>query len=401
MIVAFSLPAMGHTKPMMPLLKGLIARSERVVCFGHRKFEAIIRASGATFEPYPDVPYDIDRPDFNLVRMAADLIRASETIVPALQPRIKALAPRLILQDFMALWASRIGSALGIPRIQTVPTIVFNREAERQMRQEDGVFKLVSDVVRGAPTLARELVRSRFAVTVREAFGLERCWCRLRPPIAEIVFSLEEFQAGSPHGDVARHYIGPSYDDPRDYEPTGMHGYALITFGTLSNNDTGRFEAALRGSFLAGRSAVVVCGGSKVDIRRLEEVGRSLQRSHPGLTSHIIESVPALERWICGAAVVVHHAGTSTTWETVRYRKPALFIPTIADQKVFASLLAAHGYGIRLPRGCEHDAQAIARGINEAMSLDDRWDAIERRLRLAGGAAFGAEIVLAAMESGR
>ena len=112
MIVAFTLPAMAHVKPMMPLLSGLVDRRHEVVCYGHRKFEDTIRASGATFAPYPDIAYDVEAPDFNLVRMAADLIDAAETIHARLLPEVAAMSPRLILQDFMAPWASRIGTAL-------------------------------------------------------------------------------------------------------------------------------------------------------------------------------------------------------------------------------------------------------------------------------------------------
>ena len=397
MIVAVTTPAMGHVKPMMPLLSGLVDAGQRVVCFGHKSFESTIRATGAEFSPYPDVPYDIEAPDFNLVQMAADLIRASHAIHSVLLPQVAALSPRLILQDFMALWGSRIGTALGVPRIHTIPTIVFNREAERQMRREDGLRKLAGDVVAGAPGLLNAMIRTRFAVSIREAYGLEGSWKALAPPMAELVFSLEEVQVGQPEGDVPRFYIGPTVNEHRRFDPAPFPpGYALITFGTLSNNQTERFEAAIRGAFAAGLSVVAQCG-RKVDAARLRGLAGSLESAYPGQWARVIESVADMETLILGAGVVIHHAGMATTWETARFRKPALFIPTIADQKVLASRLEALGIGVRLPRGRELDAEAIATELKRLRGLACPWDEVEVLLGKAGGAKRGVSLILDAL----
>jgi MGT family glycosyltransferase len=399
MIVAFTTPAMGHTKPMMPLVRGLIDAGQRVVCFGHEAFAPTIRATGAEFKPYPDVAYDIEAPDFNPVQMGADLIRANRTLHPALFPQVAVLSPRLILQDFMALWGSCIGTALDVPRIHTIPTIVLNREAERRMRREDGLGRVTGYVVRGAPALLHAMIRSRFSVSVREAYGLENSWHRLAPPAQELVFSLEDVQVGHPEGDVPRCYIGPTVDprgplDPAPFPP----GYALITFGTLSNNRTERFEAAIRGAFLAGLSVVALCG-RKVDITHLHALAGALEDAYPGQWARVVESVPDLETLIAGAGIVIHHAGMATTWETARFRKPALFIPTIADQKVLASELEALGIGQRLPRGRELDPQAIAMALKRVQALACPWDEVDGLLAKAGGARKGVSLILDALGS--
>jgi MGT family glycosyltransferase len=397
MIVVFTTPAMGHTKPMMPLLSGLVDEGQKVVCFGHEAFEPTIRATGAAFKPYPHFAYNIEAPDFNPVQMGADLIRATRAVHPVLLPQVAALSPRLILQDFMALWGSCIGTALGIPRIHTIPTIVLNREAERQMRREDGLRKLAGDVVRGAPSLLGAMIRTRFAVSVREAYGLAHSWNKLAPPVQELVFSLREVQVGRPEGDVPRCYIGPTVNERRSLDPASFPpGYALITFGTLSNNQTERFEAAIRGAFLAGLSVVALCG-SKVDLAHLRALACALERAHPGQWGRVIESVPDMETLIAGAGIVIHHAGMATTWETARFRKPALFIPTISDQKVLASRLEALGIGLRLPRGRERDASAITRELKKVQALACPWDKVEALLAEAGGAKRGVSLILNAL----
>jgi MGT family glycosyltransferase len=389
---------MGHIKPMMPLLSGLVAQGQQIACFGHKKFEGTIRSTGAGFSPYPDLDYDVDAPDFNLIAMGANLIRASETITSKLLPDVAALSPQLILQDFMALWSSRIGTSLGIPRIHTVPTLVFNAATQRRMRKEDGVVKLARDVVRGAPSLIRAMINSKFAVSVPEAFGVERSWRKLAPPVCELVFCLEELQVGNPQGDIPRHYIGPTINPSRQFGMPTKQGYALITFGTLSNNETQRFEAAIRGALSIGLSVVVQCGG-KVNLLHLESVAKSLEAAHPGQTITILDSVPDMEVLIVGADIVIHHAGMATTWETVRYCKPAVFIPTITDQMVFASQLEHHGFGVRLPRGRELDAAAIASSIQAALARDYPWEKFQMLLAKAGGAPVGVEIILKALEA--
>jgi MGT family glycosyltransferase len=401
MIVVFTMPAMGHVKPMMPILSGLVEAGQRVVCFGHTAFEPMIRATGAAFHAYPDVRYDIEAPDFNQVQMGADLIRAAHIIHPALLPQVAALSPRLILQDFMSLWGSCIGTALRVRRIHTIPTIVINPEAERQMRREDGARKLAGNVLRGAPALLKAMIKTKFAVSVREAYGLQYSWKKLAPPVQELVLSLKEVQVGPLEGDVPRFYIGPTVDECRGLDPAPFpSGYALITFGTLSNTRTERFEAAIRGAFLAGLSVVALCG-RKVDLARLRALAAAHEDAHPGQWARVIERVPDMETLIQGAEVVVHHAGMATTWEAVRFRKPALFIPTISDQKVLASQLEALGIGVRLPSGRELDATAIASALKRVRALACPWERVETLLAEAGGAKRGVSLILDALESDR
>ena len=398
-IVVMTTPAMGHLKPMMPLVAGLVEDGQAIVCFGHRSFEDVIATTGAEFRAYPDVAYDIDAPDFNLVQMGADLIRASQIIYPALLPQIAALSPRLIVQDFMALWASRIGTSLHIPRIHTIPTIVFNREAQRLMRREDGLRKLAGDIVRGVPSLIGAMMKSRFAVSLHEAYGLDGSWRRLAPPIQELVFLVEGLQVGDTKGNVPRAYIGPTRNAHRRFEPAPFEpGYALITFGTLSNNETGRFEAAIEGAFRAGLSVVAQCG-RKVDVGRLDALCRALEDRHPGQWGRIIETVPDMEPLLLGAGVVIHHAGMATTWEAARFRRPALMIPTISDQKVLASQLAAFGIGIRLKAADACNAAAIALALEQVQGLAGPWEELETRLEQAGGAQRGIRIILDALDA--
>lgn len=398
MIVAFTIPAMGHVKPMLPLLSGLTSNGKKVICYGHRKFEQIIRATGADFAPYPDIAYNIDAPDFNLVKMSADLINASQIIYPELLPQVRKLAPELILQDSMALWASRIGSDLCLPRIHTIPTLVFNKTAEREMRREDGLAKLAKDALLGVPALIDAQIKSKFSITMREAFGLEHGWYRLQPPACELVFCIRELQVGRPYGKTPRHYIGPTYLQKEKPPQHRSKNTALISFGTLSNNETERFAAAMQGAFLAGFS-VIAQTGSKVNCKHLQEVAHSLQASNPSQTVQIVETVPDLEDLIAGADIVIHHAGMATTWETVRHRKPALFIPTIADQKVLAGQLEKLGLGIRLPAGKECNATAIASALRTTAKRNYHWQKVETLLAAAGGAATGTKIIVEFLES--
>ena len=392
---------MGHVKPMLPLLEGLAGAGLRVVCYGHGDFEAVIASTGATFAPYPSVDYDIHAPDFNLVRMAADLIDASQVIHPALLDEVRDLHPALIVQDFMALWGSRIGTALAVPRVHTVPTLVFNAATRRRMRQEDGMAKLLRDAAQGIVPLARATIDSRFGVSIGEAFGLDGSWRRLAPPVCEIVFCLDHLQPGRPKGRVARHYVGPSFrSGGPNVASTDMKGHALVTFGTLSNNETARFAAAIEGACEAGYSVIGQCG-DKVDRTRLEGLARTLEARHPGRTVRVLGSVPDLETLIAGAAVVIHHAGMATTWETVRHSTPALFIPTIADQKVLAGELERNGYGLRLTSGSECDPAAISQGLRRLRGRVPRWDAIHRRIARAGGAERGVAVIRDVLEAVR
>lgn len=397
MIIVFTLPAMGHVKPMMPLLERLVGEGQKIICFGHKNFEEVISATGAEFLPYPDISYNVDAPDFNLVKMGADLINASEIIYSALLPQIKALTPKLILQDSMALWASRIGTALDIPRVHTIPTLLFNKAAEQQMRKEDGIIKLISDVFHGLPHLLMAKLKTKLEISIGEAFGIERSWNNLSPPICELVFCIEALQVGQPYGSIQRYYIGPSYMKAKEIDSNSNNGYALISFGTLSNNETKRFEAAITGAFNAGYSVVAQCG-EKVNQEHLKTIAISLEAKNQKQTVKILGSVKDLERLISDADIVIHHAGMATTWEAVRRQKPALFIPTIADQKVLATMLEKQGIGIRLKSGSECDHAAIESALVEVRNQDYPWANINQLLEDAGGANKGVQVILELLE---
>ena len=108
-----------------------------------------------------------------------------------------------------------------------------------------------------------------------------------------------------------------------------------------------------------------------------------------------------MEPWIQGAEAVIHHAGMATAWESIRYCKPALFIPTNADQMVFADQLQRNGLGVRLPRGRERDADAIAHALTAARKLDYPCERFRQRRVQAGGAAAGVDIILAALDASK
>jgi MGT family glycosyltransferase len=394
MIAVFTLPAMGHIKPMMPIVKELVQRKHSIVCYGHTSFADLIESTGAAFKPYPKVDYDVDEPNFNLVAMGAHLITAADQIFRHLLPEVKALAPRLIIQDSMAPWAGRLGTHLNIPRIHTIPTLVFNRATVREMRREDGILKLAQDIALGAPRLLIAGIRTRFAISIAEAFGLEGSWRRIAKPRCEIVFSIKAFQNDETQGDVPRSYVGQPCDEVQTFKPVDHKGYALITFGTLSNHDARRFASALRGVFHAGLSAVVVCNSRKIDMRALDHVSQSLEMTHPGQTARILDRVPALEPWISGADLVIHHAGTATAWETARLNRPALLIPINADQKVFANNLERYGIGTRLADSDVFNPPAIAKGISTVLNKNYPWTQFRQCFEEAGGTRAAVDLIL-------
>ena len=151
---------------------------------------------------------------------------------------------------------------------------------------------------------------------------------------------------------------------------------------------------------MAGYSVVAQCG-RKVDLEYLRKLAAILEAENPGKTVTVLDSVPDMEVLVMGAAVVIHHAGMATTWETVRYAKPALFIPTISDQKVLASRLEERGFGVRLPHGRECDAQAIARGLKSVETKPYDWPALQGLVAHAGGAPRGVGIILDALGNAR
>ena len=339
-IVWLTPPAHGHVNPTLPVVRELVRRGERVVCWNTEEFRPRIERTGAEFRPY--AASDLSSAtlsrlveDGNLVNVTVLILRATDQILPALLEELPREAPDLILFDSIALWGKMAAARLNVRAAGSIALLLMDRrlmttrDLLRALRQ---ALPLLPALIRGR----RRLVR-RFG----SAFPSGRPLFPMRDRL-NIVFTARGLQLDTPLIDESFRFVGPSIDPAtRDedfpFDALGNDRVVYISMGTVHDAQ----PAFVRACFEAfgGHSArFVMAVGPRTSV---ESLG-------PAPANFIVrQSVPQLGV-LDRAEVFITHAGINSVQEALYFGVPQVLIPHQFEQLVNARRVAALGAGVLL-----------------------------------------------------
>ena len=158
--------------------------------------------------------------------------------------------------------------------------------------------------------------------------------------------------------------VGYAFSEPEPFEPSGALTAFLdedtppiyIGFGSMPGTDHQRINDALMGAVKkTGQRAVVATGWG--GIGELEDNERI----------HVLDSIP--HSWLFPrVAAVVHHGGSGTTHEGLRWGKPSMICPMFADQPFFGQRVYELGAGPAPIPQKKITADRLAAGIEITLS---------------------------------
>ncbi|PTW60025.1 sterol 3beta-glucosyltransferase [Breoghania corrubedonensis] len=156
-----------------------------------------------------------------------------------------------------------------------------------------------------------------------------------------------------------------------------------VGFGSMPSIDARKTaHAAVEGLRLAGRRGVLATGWGGLDA---EVAGDDM---------HVISGAP--HAWLFPrCAAIVHHGGTGTTHQALRWGRPAVVCPIFGDQPFWARRVADAGAGSAPLPMKRFSAEKLAERLQEALSQEVRTQAEElgRLVRAESGAERAADVL--------
>lgn len=378
-VLVVTIPAWGHTNPILEGIRELVRRGHRVTVWATRAFTPAIREVGAEPVTY-DSPLDPAAADPRAMnRMPSLILEEASSSLAALERLCAQDPPDCIVHDVLA-WAGWIlGRRLAVPAVQTWP--IFASNEVYSPHQEYVTF----DPGDAAMLRFFERAAAFLRDTGLDDMSVDEFFRHISD--RNLVLFPRELQPRGATFDDRFVFVGPCIRAPEPWADEGWLGSAkpllVVSLGTVYNDDLGFYRACVE----AVRSLGWSCAMS---------IGHKIAQSDlPDLPGNLrvwrrLPLVAALRH----AAVFVTQGGVSGTVEALYHGVPLVVAPQMGEQAAVADRIAELGLGVRLPDG--FDAGDLARSVRQVdgdRAMARRLHDMRRVMRATGGAArFADEI---------
>lgn len=340
-ICFFLIPAVGHVNPALPLLRALVARGDRVICFNTPEYREKLEQTGAEFRP-SHIAYNFAPPQGTLAPFKAMglILNESAHVIPQHLAETRALAPDLILYDSMCPWGKQIAQLLNVPAVCSCSIMYAgwinfrswprNTDLSRGMLRSP--FRVARDILRYQQTAQR--LRRTLRVTSPSFMDFFS-----NPGDLTLLYTSRYFQIGGELFDDTFKFIGASVEPRRDAPPfdfawLGDAPLIYVSLGTIFNDRPDFFRACIHAF-------------GNTSYRVVMAIGKNIRPDAFGLVPENIcmaEYLPQLEL-LPRASVFITHGGMNSVSEAAWYGTPMLVAPQVGDQVFIAHQITKLGAG--------------------------------------------------------
>lgn len=408
-ILLLAIGSRGDVQPFVALGRALSARGHAVTLAAPGGFAAMAQAAGLPFHPLPvDFQALLETPEIEAAmtsftgklkayRWANDIMNDQLTAIWRLGLELK---PDVILNHFKGALAPQLARRLGgvsMP-VMLQPGFTATHEypqfliSSRSLGRVGNIasHRLIDALTRmGTRLLIKRWAKATGIDTGPTMDPMQGYTAQgTAPRIHAYSPTLVPRPTEWPPTEVQTGYF---FTEPEPWEPPADLAAFLaageapvyVGFGSMPGMDHDRTTRAVLGALrLTGLRAVVATGwGGIADI-------------DTGAGVHVLESAP--HGWVFPRmAAVVHHGGSGTTHEGLRWGKPSVVCPFFADQPFFGQRVHDLGAGPAPIRQKKLTEDGLARALDSALTEQTRSRAAElgRAIRAEDGLARVVELV--------
>lgn len=407
-ILLIAVGTRGDVQPFVALGRALVARGHAVSLAAPGGFAAMARGAGLEFHPLPvDFQELMKEPEMQAAmttfrgklrayRWANDIMNDQLSAIWKIGLEVR---PDVILNHFKGALAPQLARKLGAV---SMPVLLQPGFAETGAYPQFLIAKRSLGRLgnRASHKLIHGLMRMGTGMLVRKwvkATGTE-IGAPMNPMLgyapgreAPRLHAYSQALVARPSGWPAREIqTGYFFSEAEDFDPPEALSAFLgageapiyVGFGSMPGMDHERTNAALLGALeKTGRRAVVATGWGGIDTVSAENM-------------HVLESVP--HGWLFARmAAVVHHGGSGTTHEGLRWGRPSVVCPLFADQPFFGARVADLGAGPEPIRQKKLTADRLARAIDAALDpkVALRAEALGEKIRAEDGIGRAIEVI--------
>ena len=159
-IALFSIPAHGHTNPMLPVAKELVQRGNKVRFYSFNEFRDKIERTGADFIscdaylPAVDEEQMARLMSVSKTEMTLQAIRTTQNMNDFLEEEFKTFQPDVIYTDSFCFWGKLNAWKHNVPMVVSTSTFAFNQMLSKYMKQSAAEL---GDMIFGLPKISKAL----------------------------------------------------------------------------------------------------------------------------------------------------------------------------------------------------------------------------------------------------
>lgn len=381
-IAFFSIPAHGHTNPMLPVAAELVRRGNVVRFYSFDEFEKKIRAAGAEFiscDPFLPKLTGLEEAalkNVSTTQMTIQDIRVTLSMNAFLEQEFKTFLPDVVYTDSVCFWGKLNAWKHHVPMVVSTSTFAFNRMSSRYMKNSP---REMADMIFGLPKISRELKKLKpCGFHVKSVLSLVQS----DNDTDSVVYTSRRFQPCAES--FSKHYafVGPSVSFDGRPEKKKERPLIYISMGTVIN-DRPDFYRKCIDAFKKPDADVVISCGNATDREKLGVLPDHI-RVYPYVDQ------PAV---LAGADVFITHCGMNSVSESLYMATPMVLYPQTGEQHAVARRTAEIGAGILLRDDSLEGIRSAVREVLNNKRYKTAAAECSADFRACSGAAGAAEFI--------
>ncbi len=333
-IAWFCIPAHGHTKPTLGLVKALTTSGHEIWYFSFEEFREKIEAAGANFIACDG--YDFEMEDKgNADRVGKDKVYATELLVSSTLAlddmttrTLEKIKPDVVVSDSVAYWGKLAAMKHGLPYVSSTTTFAFNRYSAKYMKES--VWDIVL-MLFALPRINKQLNRLREkGYPVKSLLDI----VQNDNETNTIVYTSRYFQPCADTFSKKYHFIGPSIRPIIKPVEKTADKTVYISMGTVNQNR--EFYRNCINVLKPTGWQVIISMGTNTD--HFEDLPENIQ---------VYESVDQMAVLSIADAFITH-CGMNSASEGLYFGVPLVLFPQTSEQGAVAKRVEELGAGVRL-----------------------------------------------------
>jgi MGT family glycosyltransferase len=336
-VMIFSIPAHGHTNPILPVAKEIKAQGNNVRFYSFDEFKDKIEAIGVEFISCTKyLPEITAEEEANLKRvsateMANQSIKITLNMDEFIGKEVAEFQPDVIYTDSACFWGKLTAIKYNIPMVVSTSTFAFNQLSSKYMKNS---LVELWDMIGGLPKISRALKAMKpYGYHVKSVLDLVQS----KNETDSIVYTSKNFQ---PYvKSFSKHYafVGPSIFSTTVPNKVSPRPLVYISMGTVINDRPEFYNICIDALKDLDIDVIISCG-NLTDPTSLR-----------GLSDHIkiYQSVNQLEV-LSRANAFITHCGMNSVSEALYMATPLILFPQTGEQYAVARKASEIGAGALL-----------------------------------------------------
>ena len=384
----FSIPAHGHTNPMIPVAAELVRRGNRVRFYSFQAFEEKIRAAGAEFVSCDEMMPELSEQEaaglkrVSTTEMTVQDIRLTLAMDSFLDREFEEFQPDVVYSDAVCFWGKLNAWKHKVPLVVSTSTFAFHRFSSGYMKNSPAEM---ADMIFGLPRIARALK------------SLEPYGYHVKNPLSlvqndnstdTVVYASRRFQPCAESFSDHYTFVGPSLSVPYAPNKAKARKLVYVALGTVINE---------RPDFY--RSCIEALQGLDADL--LISCGRATDPASLGPLPENVQVLPYVDQpeVLSRADAFVTHCGMNSVSEALYMGTPLLLFPQTGEQEAVARRVTELGAGLRLAGDSPAQIRSGLQALLETPAYAEAARACSEDFRACSGPAGAADFLESAPHS--